>query len=138
MEAQSVGDRARGTTGHPQPDADFGRVRWLAAHHQADELATLRHHPDPRRITHGEDHGLRPCIGDGARFVVSASWYADAGITLRLARHSVLVQLRNVFGRRVYTGGYPGPAMDGADRSAMEPYYYTLAPKNLTVNARLV
>jgi len=73
-----------------------------------------------------------------ARFVVPASWYADAGITLRLARHSVLVLLRNVFDRRVYTGGYPGPAMDGADRSAMEPYYYTLAPRNLTVNARLV
>lgn len=73
-----------------------------------------------------------------ARFVVPASWYADAGITLRLARHSVLVQLRNVFDRRVYTGGYPGPAMEGADRAAMEPYYYTLAPRNLTVNARLV
>lgn len=72
-----------------------------------------------------------------ARLVVPASWHADAGITLRVARQSVLVQLRNVFDRRVYTGGYPGPAMDGADPSAMEPYYYTLAPRNLTVNARL-
>ena len=73
-----------------------------------------------------------------ARFVVPASWYADTGITFRLARHSVLVQLRNVFDQRVYTGGYPGPAIEGPDRSAMEPYYYTLAPRNLTVNARLV
>ena len=73
-----------------------------------------------------------------ARFVVPASWYADASFTVRRARHSVLVQLRNVFDQRVYTGGYPGPAMDGPDRSAMEPYYYPLAPRNLTVNARLV
>jgi iron complex outermembrane receptor protein len=70
------------------------------------------------------------------RFVVPESWYADAGVTLRANRASVLIQLRNVFDRRVYTGGYPGPAADGADPAAMEPYYYTLAPRNLTVNAR--
>jgi iron complex outermembrane receptor protein len=71
------------------------------------------------------------------RFVVPASWYADAGATLRIAQQSVLVQLRNVFDRRVYTGGYPGPAVGSTDPAAMEPYYYTLAPRNLTVNARL-
>ncbi len=71
------------------------------------------------------------------RFVVPDSWYADAGVTLRANRASVLVQLRNVFDRRVYTGGYPGPAADGTDPTALEPYYYTLAPRNLTVNARL-
>jgi len=71
------------------------------------------------------------------RFVVPDSWYADAGVTLRARRTAVLFQLRNVFDRRVYTGGYPGPAADGADPTAMEPYYYTLAPRNLTVNARL-
>jgi iron complex outermembrane receptor protein len=70
------------------------------------------------------------------RFVVPASWYADLGITLRARRTSVLLQLRNVFDRRVYTGGYPGPAAGGSDPTAMEPYYYTLAPRNLTVNAR--
>jgi hypothetical protein len=71
------------------------------------------------------------------RFVVPASWYADAGVTLRRARTSVLVQLRNAFDHRVYTGGYPGPVPDSADPDAMEPYYYTLAPRNLTVNARI-
>jgi iron complex outermembrane recepter protein len=71
------------------------------------------------------------------RFVVPASWYGDAGVTLRTPRASVLFQLRNVMNRRVYTGGYPGPATDAADPSAMEPYYYTLAPRNLTVHARL-
>ena len=70
------------------------------------------------------------------RFTVPPSWYADAGLTLRAGRHSVLVQLRNVLDRRVYTGGYPGPAASG-DPDAMEPYYYTLAPRNLSVNARL-
>ena len=71
------------------------------------------------------------------RFVVPSSWYADAGLTLRVARHSVLFQLRNVFDRRVYTGGYPGAAANSDDPEAMEPYYYTLAPRNLTVNARI-
>jgi iron complex outermembrane receptor protein len=71
------------------------------------------------------------------RFVVPTSWYADAGVTLHGGRTAVLVQLRNVFDRRVYTGGYPGPAADSPDPSAMEPYYYTLAPRNLTVNMRL-
>jgi iron complex outermembrane recepter protein len=71
------------------------------------------------------------------RFVVPASWYGDAGITLRARSSSVLFQLRNVTNRRVYTGGYPGPVADGSDPSAMEPYYYTLAPRNLTVHARL-
>jgi iron complex outermembrane receptor protein len=70
------------------------------------------------------------------RFVVPASWYADAGVTLHTGRAAVLVQLRNVFDRRVYTGGYPGPAVNGTDPSSMEPYYYTLAPRNLTANAR--
>ncbi|NUP72135.1 MAG: TonB-dependent receptor plug domain-containing protein [Gemmatimonadaceae bacterium] len=72
-----------------------------------------------------------------ARFVVPASWYADAGLTLRAGRAAVLVQLRNVFDRRVYTSGYPGPAVNSTDPNAMEPYYYTLAARNLTVNARL-
>lgn len=71
------------------------------------------------------------------RFVVPASWYADAGLTLRAKRTSVLVQLRNVFDRRVYTGGYPGSAATSADPAAMEPYYYTLAPRHLAVNARM-
>jgi hypothetical protein len=71
------------------------------------------------------------------RFVVPASWYGDAGVTLRRRNTSVLVQLRNVMNRRVYTGGYPGPAADAGDPTAMEPYYYTLAPRNLTVHARL-
>jgi iron complex outermembrane receptor protein len=70
------------------------------------------------------------------RYVVPASWYADAGVTLRARGASVLFQLRNAFDRRVYTGGYPGPVPDGTDPAAMEPYYYTLAPRNLTVNAR--
>ena len=72
-----------------------------------------------------------------ARFAEPASWYADAGATLRLRGQSVLVQLRNLFDRRVYTGGYPGAAANSSDPSAMEPYYYTLAPRNLTVSARL-
>ena len=71
------------------------------------------------------------------RFVVPESWYADAGVTLRAGRQEVLVQVRNVFDRRVYTGGYPGAAANSSDPAAMEPYYYTLAPRNLTVNARL-
>ncbi len=71
------------------------------------------------------------------RFVVPASWYADAGVTVRAARASVLFQLRNVFDRRVYTGGYPGPDATSRDPNALEPYYYTLAPRNLTVHARL-
>ena len=71
------------------------------------------------------------------RFVVPSSWYADAGLTLRARRTSVLVQVRNMFDRRVYTGGYPGSAADSADPAAMEPYYYTLAPRHLAVNARL-
>lgn len=71
------------------------------------------------------------------RFVVPASWYADAGLTFRAGRHSLLVQLRNVLDRRIYTGGYPGPAASG-EPDAMEPYYYTLAPRNLSVNARIM
>jgi hypothetical protein len=71
------------------------------------------------------------------RFVVPESWYADAGVTVRAGRNEILVQMRNVFDRRVYTGGYPGPATYSSDPSVMEPYYYTLAPRNLTVNARL-
>ena len=71
------------------------------------------------------------------RFVVPASWYGDAGVTLRNRNASVLFQLRNLTDRRVYTGGYPGPAADGGDPAAMEPYYYTLAPRHLTIHARL-
>lgn len=71
------------------------------------------------------------------RFVVPASWYADAGITLRAGRQSVLLQVRNVLDRRVYTGGYPGAAINSSDPNAMEPYYYTLAPRNFSLNARL-
>ena len=70
------------------------------------------------------------------RFAVPPSWYGDVGATLRAGRHSVLLQVRNVLDRRVYTGGYPGPAANG-ETDAMEPYYYTLAPRNLTVNARI-
>ncbi|HET9004639.1 MAG TPA: TonB-dependent receptor [Gemmatimonadaceae bacterium] len=73
-----------------------------------------------------------------ARFVVPASWYADGGLTLRVARQSVLVAVRNLFDQRVYTGGYPGPVPGSADPNAMEPYYYMLAPRNFTVSARLV
>jgi outer membrane receptor protein involved in Fe transport len=49
----------------------------------------------------------------------------------------VLLQVRNLFDRRVYTGGYPGPAVGSSDPNAMEPYYYTLAPRNLSLNVRL-
>jgi iron complex outermembrane receptor protein len=71
------------------------------------------------------------------RFVVPESWYADAGATFRVARQSVLVQVRNLFDRRVYTGGYPGAAAGSSDPNAMEPYYYPLAPRNISVNARV-
>ena len=71
-----------------------------------------------------------------ARFVTPPSWFADAALTVRIARQSLLVAVRNVFDQRVYTGGYPG-AQVGATDGALEPYYYTLAPRNLTVSARL-
>ena len=71
------------------------------------------------------------------RFVVPESWYADAGATFRVAHQSVLVQVRNLFDRRVYTGGYPGAAVGSSDPDAMEAYYYTLAPRNLSVNVRI-
>ncbi|MEO7455036.1 MAG: TonB-dependent receptor [Gemmatimonadaceae bacterium] len=69
-------------------------------------------------------------------FVVPDGWYADAGATLRVAGQSLLVQVRNVFDRRVYTGGYPGAAV--ADPNAMEPYYFILAPRNISVNLRVL
>ena len=72
-----------------------------------------------------------------ARFVVPASWFADAGVTLRVARQSVLLAVRNVFDSRVFTGGYPGAVPGSPDPSAMEPYYYILAPRNFTVSTRL-
>ena len=72
-----------------------------------------------------------------ARFVVPSSWFADAGITLRVARQSVLLAVRNVFDSEVFTGGYPGAVPGSADPSAMEPYYYILAPRNFTVSTRL-
>ncbi len=71
------------------------------------------------------------------RFVVPANWYADVGVTVGTARASVLFQLRNLFDGRIYTGGYPGPDASSRDPNAREPYYYTLAPRNLTVHARL-
>jgi len=74
---------------------------------------------------------------DDPRFVVPASWYADAGLTLRTRGQALLVQLRNVLDRRVYTGGYPGPAADAAESGVMEPYYYTLAPRHLSITARV-
>jgi hypothetical protein len=70
-------------------------------------------------------------------FVVPASWYADAGLTFRVARQSVLVAVRNILNQRVYTGGYPGAAVGSTDPAAMEPYYYPLASRNVSVNARL-
>ena len=72
-----------------------------------------------------------------ARFTVPESWYADVGATFHAARQSILVQVRNVFDRRIYTGGYPGSVPGSADPNAMEPYYYTLAPRNISVNARI-
>ena len=72
-----------------------------------------------------------------AQFAVPASWYADATATFRLGAQSVLVEVRNLFDRRVYTSGYPGAAVNSTDPNAMEPYYYTLAPRNVTVSARL-
>ena len=71
------------------------------------------------------------------RYVVPASWYADAGVTLRTGGQAVLLQVRNLFDQRVYTGGYPGAATNSTEPNAMEPYYYTLAPRNLSVNLRL-
>ncbi len=71
-----------------------------------------------------------------ASFVVPDSWYADAGATFRVARQAILVQVRNLFDRRVYTGGYPGPTPPSISSVAMESYYYTLAPRNVSVNAR--
>ncbi|MEP7000196.1 MAG: hypothetical protein ABI969_06940, partial [bacterium] len=71
------------------------------------------------------------------RFVVPEAWYADAGATFKVAQQSVLVQVRNLFDRRVYTGGYPGALAGSNDPNAMEPYYYVLAPRNISVNARL-
>ena len=74
--------------------------------------------------------------GDPA-FVVPASWYADGALTFSAGGQSVLVAVRNLFDNRVYTGGYPGPLAGSNDVNAMEPYYYTLAPRNVTVTARV-
>ena len=73
---------------------------------------------------------------DDPRFVVPANWYADLGATVRAGRHSVLVQVRNVLDRRVYTGGYPGTDFSSSNSAAMEPYFYTMAGRNVSVNAR--
>ncbi len=73
-------------------------------------------------------------------FVVPSAWYADAGATFRVAGQSLLVQVRNLFDRRVYTGGYPGAGPATSSSGAPpgeEPYYYVLAPRNITVNARV-
>lgn len=71
------------------------------------------------------------------RFVVPASWYADGALTFSVGGQSVLVAVRNLLDNRVYTGGYPGPLAGSTDANAMEPYYYTLAPRNVTVTARV-
>ena len=63
-----------------------------------------------------------------ATMVVPASYFADAGTSLHFGAQSLLVQLRNVTSRRVYTSGYS----DGA-----EPNYYLLAPRNVMVTAKL-
>lgn len=70
------------------------------------------------------------------QFVVPASWYADGALTFRVRDQSILVAVRNLFDNRVYTGGYPGPLVGSTDPSAMEPYYYSLAPRNVTVSLR--
>jgi iron complex outermembrane receptor protein len=74
---------------------------------------------------------------DDPRFVVPASWYADGALTFSVGRQSILVAVRNLFDARVYTGGYPGPLAGSSDPAAMEPYYYTLASRNVTVSARI-
>jgi iron complex outermembrane receptor protein len=73
------------------------------------------------------------------RFVVPSAWYADAGATFRVAGQSLLLQVRNLFDQRVYTGGYPGaaPALPGGGDPGRESYYYLLAPRNVTLNARV-
>ncbi len=71
------------------------------------------------------------------RFVVPANWSADVGVTVRIRRAAILLQVRNLFDQRVYTGGYPGPDASGGDPAGPEPYYYTLASRNLTVHARV-
>lgn len=71
------------------------------------------------------------------RFVVPASWYADGALTFGVGRQSVLVAVRNLFDNRVYTGGYPGALAGSSDPNAVEPYYYLLAPRNVTVSARI-
>jgi iron complex outermembrane receptor protein len=99
----------------------------------------------PRLVT---NHGLRLDLGpytsldlDGrytsrmmlgndndARFIVPASYFIDAGATLRVKNQSLLAQLRNATNRRVYTSGYS----DGT-----EPNYYLLAPRNVMVTVKL-
>ena len=71
------------------------------------------------------------------RSVVPANWSADVGATVRIRRAAILLQVRNLFDQRVYTGGYPGPDASGGDPAGPEPYYYTLASRNLTVHARV-
>ena len=63
-----------------------------------------------------------------ARSVVPASYFVDAGTSLHFGAQSLLVQLRNVTNRRVYTSGYS----DGT-----EPNYYLLAPRNVIVTAKI-
>ncbi|MDB4915647.1 MAG: TonB-dependent receptor [Gemmatimonadetes bacterium] len=71
------------------------------------------------------------------RSVVPESWFADAGATFRFAGQSALVQVRNLFDRRVYTGGYPGQLTGSSDANAVEPYYFLLAPRNVSVNVKV-
>ena len=72
-----------------------------------------------------------------ARTVIPESWFADVGATLRFAGQSALIQVRNLFDRRVYTGGYPGALTGSPDPKAVEPYYFLLAPRNVSVNLRV-
>ncbi len=72
-----------------------------------------------------------------ARFTVPASWYADVGATFRVGRQSLLVQVRNLFDGTIYTGGYPDAAANSGAPGAMESYYFPLAPRNISVNARI-
>ncbi len=74
---------------------------------------------------------------DDPRFTVPDSWFADVGATVRVLGESALIQVRNVFNRTIYTGGYPGAAAYGNNPNAMEAYYYPLAPRNVAVNLRL-
>jgi outer membrane receptor protein involved in Fe transport len=71
-----------------------------------------------------------------ARLTVPASYLADAGVTLRVARQSLLVRVENLLDRAAFASGYAGPALDPADTTGLEPYYYVVAPRNVSVTMR--